>query len=157
MSDDLAVDDHCFRILGVKEIAVKGLVVVVNYGKSGTGSVRGYHRRNDHHRKMLIVGRGLCRIDCGTAAYAHYHVDVVFLYQFFHPFYLADAGNAAEDLVLPVVILPLKTFFDLVMAGLITAMGTYKQPPISQVLHFLVKMQQSVLSLHIFLWRTHHS
>lgn len=155
--DDLAVHDHGLRILWVEQVAVEGLVIVVNDRETGAGGIRSHHSGDDHHRQIFVVGSGLGCVDGGAAANANDDVESFLPCDLSHFFNLAYAGDPAEDLIVADILRPLKALLDFIVTHLMPASGADEEPAVSQILHLLVEMEKGVLALNIFLRCAHHS
>ena len=95
------------------------MVVVVNYGQSGAGSVCCSNGRYDYNVLSAVVCGSLCCINGAAAAYGYYRINVVLLYDSLHLIYFAVAGYSAEYLVTSVVVKTFKALFYFIMTGFV--------------------------------------
>ena len=119
--DNCRINHYCVGICRVEQVFIKAVVVVVNYGQSGAGSVCCGNGRYDNDVFSAVIRSCLCGIYCASAADCDNSVDIVGFNDGFHLVYLAVAGNTAENLVTSVIVKVTEALFYLIVAGLVTA------------------------------------
>ena len=102
-----------------------------------------------------VVGRGLRRVDRRAAAARDDRVDLVLRDDLLHLLDLALAGDAAEDLPATVLRAVAEALLDLVVAGLVAALGTDEEPALAHVAHLFLELEQGTLPLDVLQGLTH--